>query len=51
MRLIIIYPFTAIILLCYTYSLFAQNPIIRDQFSANPSARIFGDSVYLYSFH
>ncbi|HVN47447.1 MAG TPA: family 43 glycosylhydrolase [Bacteroidota bacterium] len=30
---------------------FAQNPIIRDQFSADPSARVFGDSVYLYPSH
>ncbi len=29
----------------------AQNPIIRDQFSADPSARVFGDSVYLYPSH
>jgi hypothetical protein len=30
---------------------FAQNPIIRDQFSADPSARVFGDKVYLYPSH
>jgi hypothetical protein len=29
----------------------AQNPIIRDQYSADPSARVFGDRVYLYSSH
>jgi len=29
----------------------AQNPIIRDQFSADPSARVFGDRVYLYPSH
>jgi hypothetical protein len=29
----------------------AQNPIIQDQFSADPSARIFGDTVYLYPSH
>ncbi len=29
----------------------AQNPIIRDQFTADPSARVFGDSVYLYPSH
>jgi hypothetical protein len=29
----------------------AQNPIIRDQFSADPSARVFGDKVYLYPSH
>ena len=29
----------------------AQNPIIRDQYSADPSARVFGDRVYLYPSH
>jgi hypothetical protein len=29
----------------------AQNPIIRDQFSADPTARVFGDKVYLYPSH
>ena len=28
-----------------------KNPIIRDQFSADPSARVFGDRVYLYPSH
>jgi hypothetical protein len=32
-------------------SLFAQNPIIRDQFTADPTARVFGDKVYLYPSH
>jgi hypothetical protein len=34
-----------------TKSCFAQNPIIMDQFTADPSARVFGDSVYLYPSH
>ncbi len=29
----------------------AQNPIIRNMFSADPSARVFGDRVYLYPSH
>ena len=29
----------------------AQNPIIQNQFTADPSARVFGDSVYLYPSH
>ncbi len=29
----------------------AQNPIIRNQYSADPSARVFGDRVYLYPSH
>ncbi|WP_220628099.1 family 43 glycosylhydrolase [Confluentibacter sediminis] len=30
---------------------FGQNPVIRDQFSADPSARVFGDRVYLFPSH
>ncbi len=29
----------------------AQNPIIQNQFTADPSARVFGDKVYLYPSH
>jgi hypothetical protein len=29
----------------------AQNPLIQDQFTADPSARVFGDSVYVYPSH
>ena len=29
----------------------AQNPIIRNQFSADPTARVFNDKVYLYPSH
>ncbi|MBC7888215.1 MAG: family 43 glycosylhydrolase [Ferruginibacter sp.] len=29
----------------------AQNPIIRNQFSADPSARVFGDRVFLFPSH
>lgn len=29
----------------------AQNPFIRDQFTADPSARVFGDRVYVYPSH
>jgi hypothetical protein len=28
-----------------------QNPIVRDQFSADPSARVFGDRVYVFPSH
>jgi len=30
---------------------FSQNPIIHDQFTADPTARVFGDSMYLYPSH
>lgn len=26
----------------------AQNPFIRNQYSADPSARVFGDRVYIF---
>jgi GH43 family beta-xylosidase len=29
----------------------AQNPFIHDQFTADPSARVFGDKVYVYPSH
>ncbi len=32
-------------------NLLAQNPIIRDQFSADPSARVFEGKVYVYPSH
>ncbi len=41
---------TALVML-FPEDLLAQNPIIRDQFTADPSARVFGDSVYLYPSH
>jgi hypothetical protein len=32
-------------------STLAQNPIILDQFTADPSARVFGNNVYVYPSH
>jgi len=34
-----------------TNNLSAQNPLIRNMYSADPSARVFGDSVYVYPSH
>ena len=31
--------------------IFAQNPIIQDQFSADPTARIFEGKIYVYPSH
>ena len=40
------------IVLCLTASAVqAQNPIIRDQFTADPTARVFNNKVYLYPSH
>jgi hypothetical protein len=30
---------------------FAQNPIIRDQFTADPSARVFNGKIYVFPSH
>jgi len=42
---------TTLLLLLTQYNLFAQNPIIRDQFTADPSARVFNGRVYVYPSH
>lgn len=39
------------IMLVAISQVFAQNPIIRNQYSADPSARVFGDKVYLFPSH
>jgi Glycosyl hydrolases family 43/Carbohydrate binding module (family 6) len=41
---------TSLIVLLSTIAV-AQNPIVRDQYSADPSARVFGDRVYVYPSH
>ena len=37
--------------LIITMTAAAQNPIIRDQFAADPTARVFNNKVYLYPSH
>ena len=39
------------ILLVSAMTASAQNPIIRDQFTADPTARVFNGKVYLYPSH
>ncbi len=39
------------ILLAITTGLLAQNPIIHDQFTADPTARVFNGKMYLYPSH
>ncbi|HEU0227795.1 MAG TPA: family 43 glycosylhydrolase [Arachidicoccus soli] len=43
--------FLIFIVLVFAGNLSAQNPIIRDQFSADPTARVFGNRIYLYPSH
>ena len=43
--------YSLIFLLITSAHLFAQNPLIRTMYSADPSARVFGDSVYVYPSH
>ena len=42
---------TATAALIVTMTAAAQNPIIRDQFTADPTARVFNNKVYLYPSH
>jgi hypothetical protein len=39
------------LVLIITTNLFAQNPFIQDQFTADPSARVFNGKVYVYPSH
>ncbi|MEO5944495.1 MAG: family 43 glycosylhydrolase [Ferruginibacter sp.] len=43
--------FILAILFLTASQIIAQNPIIRNQYSADPSARVFGDKVYLFPSH
>ena len=49
----ILWSFTAIILILSPSlnTLWAQNPLILDQFTADPSARVFDGRVYVYPSH
>jgi hypothetical protein len=40
-----------ILILLFLDNAIGQNPIIRDQFSADPTARVFDNKVYLYPSH
>ena len=39
------------LMLCLATGLQAQNPIIRDQFAADPTARVFNNRIYVYPSH
>ena len=39
------------ILLLFANNIMAQNPLITNQYTADPTARVFGDKVYLYPSH
>jgi len=43
--------FFVVVVSFITNILFAQNPIVRTQYSADPSARVFGNRVYLFPSH
>src|SRR6187402_886963 len=43
--------FLLIFLLSVANVLRAQNPIIRNQYSADPTAKVFGNKVYLFPSH
>jgi beta-xylosidase len=44
-------PFLIVLTLFVFTNVFAQNPIVRDQFTADPSARVFNGKVYLFPSH
>ena len=46
-----VYAIFLLLLVIIAFDAAAQNPIIRNQFSADPSARVFGDRVYIYPSH
>ena len=41
----------SLLLLLPAMMLSAQNPVIRDQYAADPTARVFNDKVYVYPSH
>lgn len=41
----------AALLIAATFNAASQNPIVRDQFTADPSARVFNGKVYVYPSH
>lgn len=43
--------FVSILIIFGMNSVSAQNPIVRDQFTADPTVRVFGDKIYLYPSH
>jgi len=52
MNLYILRLFTAVAFMSLLqYDALSQNPIVRDQYSADPSARVFGDRIYVYPSH
>jgi len=46
-----LYLFLVSLIVIITNDVIAQNPIIRNQFTADPSARVFNGKVYLYPSH
>lgn len=43
--------FFSFLILLFTQNIFSQNPIVRTMYSADPSARVFGDRVFLFPSH
>jgi len=43
--------FTIFLAILVVHCATAQNPLIRNMYSADPSARVFGDSVYIFPSH
>ena len=43
--------FTSLVLFFFATSAFSQNPLIMDQFTADPTARVFNGKIYVYPSH
>lgn len=51
LKLTVSFASHVVVMLLLAYTTQAQNPIIRDQFTADPSARVFNDRMYVYPSH
>ena len=51
MKYFVQYLLSSALILLWAINTAAQNPLIRNMYSADPSARVFGDSVYVYPSH
>lgn len=40
-----------LLFVCFSFTVYSQNPIVRDQFTADPTARVFEGKIYLYPSH
>lgn len=44
-------PFVILVLSLFSVNLFSQNPLVMNQFTADPTVRVFEDKLYVYPSH